>query len=277
MTAEPMTAILLAVARRSIPAVVLGAGDLHVVAEAISDEQVCDPRSSSSSSWPVSSATSTSSNQDRAPTRRGEGKGVRLGEGRGHRGRSDQARRRPDVAGAEGRRHVEDRRAGKAAADQGELSSITSSLATLEIQRVVDENAGDLKQYGLEPATDRGRVPGQGRQGAAADPVRRKDADRRRPLRSASRPEARLPRLVVPRFDVQQERVRAARQDRPQDRSRQGRSHRDRGRARAHVTLAKTGTDWRIVAPLVARADFAAVEGSLERLSSAQMQGIVAS
>jgi hypothetical protein len=42
------------------------------------------------------------------------------------------------------------------------------------------------------------------------------------------------------------------------------------------VTLAKTGSEWRIVAPVMARADFAAVEGTLERLSSAQMQGIVA-
>ena len=40
----------------------------------------------------------------------------------------------------------------EAPADQSELSSITSSLAALDIQRVVDENAGDLKQYGLEPA-----------------------------------------------------------------------------------------------------------------------------
>ena len=41
------------------------------------------------------------------------------------------------------------------------------------------------------------------------------------------------------------------------------------------VTLAKNGMEWRIVAPVMARADFAAVEGALERLSSAQMQAIV--
>ena len=42
------------------------------------------------------------------------------------------------------------------------------------------------------------------------------------------------------------------------------------------IRLAKSGTEWRIVQPLAGRADFAAVEGALERLSSAQMQGIVA-
>src|SRR5262245_12016554 len=40
----------------------------------------------------------------------------------------------------------------KAAADEQEMTSITSSLASLEMQRVVDANAGDVKQYGLDPA-----------------------------------------------------------------------------------------------------------------------------
>ena len=62
---------------------------------------------------------------------------------------------------------------------------------------------------------------------------------------------------------------------RHQDRPREGGPHRDSSGRQAAVTLAKTGMDWRIVAPLMARADFAAVEGALERLSSAQMQGIV--
>ena len=40
----------------------------------------------------------------------------------------------------------------KAPADESELTSITTSLASLEVQRVVDPNAADVKQYGLEPA-----------------------------------------------------------------------------------------------------------------------------
>ena len=36
-------------------------------------------------------------------------------------------------------------------ADASELSSLTSSLTGLEVQRVVDENPADLKQYGLNP------------------------------------------------------------------------------------------------------------------------------
>src|SRR5687768_15560960 len=40
----------------------------------------------------------------------------------------------------------------KADADAAAVAAITSSLASLEVQRVVDENPGDVKQYGLEPA-----------------------------------------------------------------------------------------------------------------------------
>src|SRR3954469_17026746 len=39
-----------------------------------------------------------------------------------------------------------------APADEGELSGITSNLSTLEVSRVIDEQASDFKQYGLEPA-----------------------------------------------------------------------------------------------------------------------------
>ena len=37
-------------------------------------------------------------------------------------------------------------------ADEAEISGITSNLASLEVQRVVDEQPTDLKQYGLDPA-----------------------------------------------------------------------------------------------------------------------------
>jgi hypothetical protein len=42
------------------------------------------------------------------------------------------------------------------------------------------------------------------------------------------------------------------------------------------VTLTKEGMEWKLAAPIMARAEFSAVEGALERLGSAKMQGIVA-
>ncbi len=162
-----------------------------------------------------------------------------------------------------------------APADQTELSSIASSLATLEVQSVVDEKASDLTQYGLEPArievefrakgvkeakrieigerTQTGgdlyaRFPGQQRVillSSFLDTTFNKNTFA---LRDKS--VIKIERDKVDRIEIQKD-------------------------GKPAVTLAKTGMDWRIVAPLTARADFAAVEGSLERLSSAQMQGIV--
>jgi hypothetical protein len=42
------------------------------------------------------------------------------------------------------------------------------------------------------------------------------------------------------------------------------------------LTLSKSGESWSIVKPIAARADYAVVEGAIERLSSAQMQGLAA-
>ena len=42
------------------------------------------------------------------------------------------------------------------------------------------------------------------------------------------------------------------------------------------LEFAKNGSDWTIVKPIAARADFGAVEGAIERLASANMQGITA-
>src|SRR4030095_4116518 len=38
------------------------------------------------------------------------------------------------------------------APDEAEISGITSNLASVEISRVIDEQATDFKQYGLDPA-----------------------------------------------------------------------------------------------------------------------------
>ena len=42
------------------------------------------------------------------------------------------------------------------------------------------------------------------------------------------------------------------------------------------LEFAKNGSDWTIVKPIAARADFGAVEGAIERLATANMQGITA-
>ena len=67
----------------------------------------------------------------------------------------------------------------RADADAGEVSSITGSLASLEIERVVDEKPADLKAFGLEPARIDVRFKVKGQAAEQRDPAGRQDADRR--------------------------------------------------------------------------------------------------
>ena len=194
---------------------------------------------------------------------------------RGHRGHPHQVGDGRDDARAEGRRHLEDRRTGSGGgATRGELSSITSSLATLEIQRVVDENGVRPEAVRAGAGPRHRRVPVQGRQGAKANRARREDAHRRRSIRPP--PGTARVFLVSSFLDSTFNKTTFALRDKTIIKIERKRSTASRSRRTGPaVTLAKTGTEWRIVAPMMARADFAAVEGALERLSSAQMQGIV--
>ena len=157
-----------------------------------------------------------------------------------------------------------------AAADQGELTSITSSLADLQIQRVVDEKASDLKQYGLEPA----RIEVEFRAKGDKEPKRIELGEK---TPTGGDMYARFPGqprvfLVSSFLDSTFNKNTFALRDKRVitiDRDKVDRVEILKG-GKPAVTLAKTGMDWRIVAPLMARADFAAVEGALERLSSAR-------
>ncbi len=162
----------------------------------------------------------------------------------------------------------------QAVADENELTSITGSLASLDIQRVVDENATDLKQYGLDPA----RIEVAFRKEGDEQPQRILLGDK---TPTGGDMYARMPDrprvfLVSSFLDSTFNKDTFALRDKDVldvDRDKVDRVEIAAGER--SVTLAKSGTDWRIEAPIMARADFAAVEGALERLSSARMQGIV--
>jgi len=162
----------------------------------------------------------------------------------------------------------------KAAADQSEVSSITSSLVSLEVQRVVDENGGDLPQYGLEPARIELAFKAKG------------DKDFRRILIGEKTPTG--GDLYAKAQD--QKRVFLISSFLDSTFNKNTFSLRDRRilvfernmvdglevtTGSSKVTLTKSGSEWRLSSPISVRADYAAVEGALERLSSTQMQGIV--
>jgi hypothetical protein len=162
----------------------------------------------------------------------------------------------------------------QAAADSNELTSIASSLASLEVQRVVDENAGDLKQYGLEPA----RMEVAFRSKGQTD-LRRLQIGEKTPTGSdlyARLPEQNRVFLVSSYLDSTFNKNTFALRDRRIllfDRATVDGLELTSGTSKTRLT--KSGSDWRLASPISVRADFAAVEGALERLSSTQMQGIV--
>jgi hypothetical protein len=162
----------------------------------------------------------------------------------------------------------------KAAADTNEITTIASSLAALEIQRVVDENAADLKQYGLEPA----RVEVAFRPKGEKE-LKRVQIGEKTPTGTdlyARLPDQKRVFMVSSYLDSTFNKNTFALRDRRIlhfDRSMVDGLELTNGSSKTE--LVKSGSDWRLASPISVRADFAAVEGSLERLSSTQMQGIV--
>ena len=160
-------------------------------------------------------------------------------------------------------------------ADATELSSITGSLSTLDIERVVDEKPGDLAQYGLAPARIdvSFKLKGQtapkriliGDKTATGGDIYAKLPDSPRVFLVSSFVESTFRKDP---FSLRDKTI--LKVDRPMV---------DGFTASTGTTtleFAKNGSDWTIVKPFAARADFGAIEGAIERLATANMQGITA-
>jgi hypothetical protein len=158
-------------------------------------------------------------------------------------------------------------------ADATELSSITSSLSTLDIQRVVDEQGKNLAQYGLAPARIdvSFKVKGQ----AAAKRILFGDKTTTGGDLYAMLPDS--PRVFLVSSYLESTFRKDPFSLRDKTILKVDRSKVDGFSAVAGSTVlefAKSGSDWAIVKPIGARADFGAVEGAIERLATANMQGI---
>jgi hypothetical protein len=159
------------------------------------------------------------------------------------------------------------------AADEAEISGITSNLASMDVQRVVDEQATDFKQYGLDPpnvevsfksgGTDQTLLLGA-KTPTGGDMYARLPGSPRVFLVS-SYLETTFNKSA---FDLRDKTILAF------DREKADRLEiqtPDRS-----MTFAKEGTDWKIASPIAARADFGTVEGILGRLNTTQMKSIAA-
>jgi hypothetical protein len=160
-----------------------------------------------------------------------------------------------------------------APADEAELSGITSNLASLDVQRVVDEQATDFKEYGLEPARINVAFKAAGKEQAlllgnktptGGDMYARLPGAPRVFLVSSFL-EATFDKST---FDLRDKTILKIDRDKVERIEVQT--------ADRTMTFAKQGADWRVTAPIDARADFGAVEGIIGRLNTSPMKAIEA-
>ncbi len=162
---------------------------------------------------------------------------------------------------------------GPAKPDDAEVSGLTSNLSRLEIQRVIDENASDLTAYGLEPARVEVSFKADGKQqtlhiGQKTPPgtdVYARLADQKKVFLISSYLDSTFNRTT---FDLRDKA--ALKLDR------------DKIDAVEVVTadrqmkVVKADNEWRLAAPVAARADYSTVEGVIGRLGTLQMKSLVA-
>jgi hypothetical protein len=158
-------------------------------------------------------------------------------------------------------------------ADNTEVSNLTAAIAALEINRVLEENASDLTQFGLaEPrikvAFKAGGTSGEVHFGETTptqgDMYAVKPGEPRVFLVAAYQDTS----LAKNTFDLRDKRV----------------LHFDRDKidtleltqpGAPTVRLARAGNEWAVTAPIEARGDYSAIEGIVTRLSTTSMTELV--
>ena len=161
-------------------------------------------------------------------------------------------------------------------ADSVALSTLTTTIAGLEVERVVDENPTDMKQYGLDPArVDVGfRVKGEkefrhllvGQKTPTGGDLYAKKPDEKRVFLIPSYHDTGLNRTP---FDLRDKDVLKFERE-----NADGLEITHAGQTRQFARTSPT--EWKIVKPVAVRGDYAALEGELTRISSLQMHKIVA-
>ena len=162
----------------------------------------------------------------------------------------------------------------KTDADDGVVGTVTSNLSTLEVQRVVEENPSDLAQYGLNPPrvevafkmrdqSDFRRLL-VGDKTATGGDLYAKRAEENRVFLISSFLDSIFTKTP---FDLRDKAILKFERDKADGV--------EVVKGAASLQFSRNGTDWRIVKPATARADYAAAEGLLTRLSSTHMQKVV--
>ena len=161
----------------------------------------------------------------------------------------------------------------QADADQSEISSLTTNLSTLEVNRVVDENAANLAEYGL--ATPRIIVAYKA-QGGGTGELHLGDKTATQSDVYALKPgEKRV--FLVPAFhettfakkpfDLRDKRILNFERDKIESV--------EIAQGSAVTQLVRSGSDWVVKQPFQARGDYSAIEALITKLASTSMTKIV--
>ena len=161
-----------------------------------------------------------------------------------------------------------------AEADGSELTNMASTLAALDVQRVVDESGSNLEQYGLNPP----RIEVAFRAKGQTEPVWLHIGDKTPTggdvyAKRAGETQVFLVSSIVEdtfrrsAFDLRDKTILNFDRDKVDGL--------EISRAGVTMQFARKGADWAIVKPAAMRADFAALEGLITSLSATQMQKFV--
>jgi hypothetical protein len=159
-------------------------------------------------------------------------------------------------------------------ADSMEVSSLTRALADLEVNRVLDENAANLTEFGL--AEPRIRIAFKAADGVSGEVHFGETTPTQGDMYAVKAGESRVflvsayqeTSLAKNTFDLRDKRV----------------LHFDRDKidtlelthpGAPAITLSRAGNEWVIKAPTAARGDYSAIEGLVTRLSTASMTELV--
>ena len=156
--------------------------------------------------------------------------------------------------------------------DQGAVAGITSNLSSVEIQRVIDENPPDLKEYGLAAprvevafkASGQQRRLQLGQKTPAGSDVYAKLPDSKRVFLIPSFLDSTFNRST---FDLRDKSVLKVDREKVDSLEIATKDHTTR--------FEKKNGEWQIAQPASGRAEFSAVDGLISRVSSVQMKSIV--
>ena len=160
----------------------------------------------------------------------------------------------------------------KAQPDGSEISGLTSNLSTLEVQRVIDENAQDLKEYGLAQPRIQVSFKAGGQEHALLIGGKTPPGSDLYAKRAADNKVFLIPAYVESTFnkkpfDLRDKSILKVDRDKLDSL--------ELATADRTVRFVRPAGEWQIAAPLQARADFSAIEGLVGRLTGLQMKGVV--